>query len=56
MHMTCELLKNYLYLLKIFEMTIDIGSCGYEFCWECTGPWVNNSCGNCFGGPVVQYE
>ncbi|KAL2292692.1 hypothetical protein FJTKL_07786 [Diaporthe vaccinii] len=30
--------------------------CGCEFCWECTGPWVNNSCGNCFGGPVVQYE
>ncbi|KAL1858926.1 hypothetical protein Daus18300_009796 [Diaporthe australafricana] len=30
--------------------------CGYEFCWECTGPWLDNSCANCFGGPVVQFD
>ncbi|KAJ0114525.1 hypothetical protein J7T55_004768 [Diaporthe amygdali] len=29
--------------------------CGHEFCWECTGPWVNNGCAICFGGSVVQF-
>ncbi|KAK7734913.1 hypothetical protein SLS53_007690 [Cytospora paraplurivora] len=35
---------------------IDIGRCRYEFCWECTGPWFDNGCMNCFGGAVIQYE
>lgn len=56
MHMTCKTLKFLFLSLRMAELTVNVGPCGYEFCWECTGPWANSSCANCFGGPVVQYE
>ncbi|CAN8102614.1 unnamed protein product [Discula destructiva] len=24
--------------------------CGYQFCWECLGPWSDDGCRRCFGG------